>query len=113
MASKPCPFCGETDQDALAYKRSGCPCIYCMTCGAEGPSADNEADATTKWNTRVDPQRDRLVKALKKIRDNPEQHFTYYNRPEEGHSCYFRKGRAKAFQEIAELARDVLEEEKL
>ena len=66
---KPCPFCGgparEPGKDKVRPGRApnprwtvGCAC-WCVTIQRR-----NKKDAIADWNTRVDPLRDRLVKAL-------------------------------------------------
>jgi len=46
---KPCPFCGGINIIHSGFR------MYCHTCGAEGPDADNmdESAATEAWNTRA------------------------------------------------------------
>ena len=65
-ALKPCPFCGEAVD--LTYRAlSGT--IACTRCTAEGPCKSNNTRSIAAWNTRTDPQREQLVKALKQIVD--------------------------------------------
>jgi Lar family restriction alleviation protein len=60
---KPCPFCGGTNIEVAFYNR---PCVVCLTCDANGPSAQwlnpvldhkNEVEEKAKelWNWRTDP----------------------------------------------------------
>lgn len=61
---KPCPFCGESNQNNLDYQygtedREGTPInVVCMGCGACGPwiygtTAEDTYDADTAWNRRT------------------------------------------------------------
>ncbi len=49
-----CPFCKKKKVDVIADTH-GFPNVYCMICGAGGPSANTlELDeAFTLWNTRI------------------------------------------------------------
>jgi Lar family restriction alleviation protein len=47
---KPCPFCGERDLYVTRFPRQ----VRCVSCGAEGPEAQDDDDATEGWNYRVD-----------------------------------------------------------
>lgn len=49
---KECPFCGSRKLEG-----SGCGdprWIKCVTCCAEGPSANSQREARTLWNTRTE-----------------------------------------------------------
>lgn len=72
---KPCPFCGEVREEndestyGLSIGRTKVWWVSCLTCGGvEGPSAKTRTGAIAAWNTRApDPQRQRLVDALKAL----------------------------------------------
>lgn len=56
---KPCPFCGSNETDPINGDRCW---IACLTCWAEGPSADTPEDAAERWNNRSVPEGYYLVK---------------------------------------------------
>ncbi len=60
-----CLFCGESG-DEIHHEHSGAlRWIECGECGARGPEASTEIEATELWNTRaVDAENERLRKAL-------------------------------------------------
>ena len=77
----PCPFCGATAHVADTGNMWAC----CNGCDAEGPVADNEAEAIRLWNIRAVPQtpdavREALQKivgmAAKRLSDHTECHCT-------------------------------------
>lgn len=47
----PCPWCNgsrkETNNSKVGYW------VFCIECGADGPTADNEYEARLAWNTRA------------------------------------------------------------
>lgn len=49
-----CPFCKKKKLDCVADNH-GFPNVYCMVCGAQGPSANSldMKEAFTLWNTRI------------------------------------------------------------
>ena len=50
---KACPFCGGSN---IATVQTDERCyMTCDDCVAEGPLANNEAEAITAWTTRADP----------------------------------------------------------
>jgi Lar family restriction alleviation protein len=63
-ALKPCPFCGEKSDLSI---RSLCGVVVCTVCSAEGPCRGTKKEIIAAWNTRIDPQREQLVKALKAL----------------------------------------------
>ena len=65
-ALKPCPFCGEKSDLSI---RSLCGVVVCTVCSAEGPCRGTKKEIIAAWNTRIDPQRKQLVKALKDSRN--------------------------------------------
>ncbi len=54
---KPCPFCGENEQEIIELGLGGTEdwAIYvrCEYCGAFGPPADSRQGAKETWNERV------------------------------------------------------------
>lgn len=50
-----CPFCGERD---LVYARRDHPkpgvIILCQSCGATGPTGNDQQNACRLWNVRAD-----------------------------------------------------------
>ncbi len=75
---KPCLFCGESG-DEIHHEHSGAlRWIECGECGARGPEASTEIEATELWNTRaVDAGNERLWKALEKIEKEPPSEMAY------------------------------------
>jgi len=65
-ALKPCPFCGEKSDQVLRIGRL-CGVVVCTVCSAEGPCRGTKKEIIAAWNTRIDPQREQLVKALKAL----------------------------------------------
>ena len=63
-ALKPCPFCGEKSDLSI---RSLCGVVVCTVCSAEGPCRGTKKEIIAAWNTRIDPQREQMVKALKAL----------------------------------------------
>ena len=47
---KPCPFCGGTNIDRNCIGKEYW--LYCKTCRAFGPAADNIIGAVEAWNRR-------------------------------------------------------------
>lgn len=45
----PCPFCGSNEISPHTGNRFW---VACLTCWAEGPSADTQAEAAERWNQR-------------------------------------------------------------
>jgi hypothetical protein len=41
--------------------------VVCTVCSAEGPCRGTKKEIIAAWNTRIDPQREQLVKALKAL----------------------------------------------
>lgn len=52
---KPCPFCGENEQDIT--NRESELAIRCQFCGAYGPWADSVVGAKEEWNRREDERK--------------------------------------------------------
>lgn len=50
-----CPFCGSVEIRPWTDDKTGNHIMWCYTCGADGPPADNDADAEERWNRRVTP----------------------------------------------------------
>jgi len=63
-ALKPCPFCGEKSDLSIRSLRG---VVVCTVCSAEGPCRGTKKEIIAAWNTRIDPQREQLVKALKAL----------------------------------------------
>jgi Lar family restriction alleviation protein len=54
---KPCPFCGERDEDAFEYtssQKTGNYRVFCLSCCGSGPKAKSKPMALKAWNNRVD-----------------------------------------------------------
>lgn len=63
---KPCPFCGgEPKMEVLGGKGSDHRTVQCSKCKCDLHWQITEEFAIAAWNTRHDPQRQRLVDALK------------------------------------------------
>jgi len=51
----PCPFCGKTPVDASSPDETPDKyAVQCWNCDAEGPLAEAELRAISKWNLRYD-----------------------------------------------------------
>lgn len=52
---KPCPFCGEKNQNAISTNRMtwGYWFVSCLNCDCKGPNATTEKACIKKWNNRV------------------------------------------------------------
>lgn len=55
---KPCPFCGESEDENILFDSRGsgemlCYFVLCNQCGSEGPWATTKEQALTDWNTRA------------------------------------------------------------
>lgn len=48
----PCPFCGRTDLE-VTHNGTAARWYMCMTCRAEGPAGDSDAEAIEAWNSRA------------------------------------------------------------
>ena len=57
---KPCPFCGG-EADIVVYGATGEHTIECLTCGAEGATEYDKAEAIEAWNTRAERTCSRVV----------------------------------------------------
>ena len=69
-ALKSCPFCqGEAYAFPSKYADVTLWNACCKKCYAAHDGHSNEKSAIAAWNTRTDPQREQLVKALKSIAD--------------------------------------------
>lgn len=50
----PCPFCGDEDELTFGHDvRTDIGAVYCIHCGAEGPSASSQEEAARLWNRRI------------------------------------------------------------
>jgi len=61
-----CPFCGVPMLSAEAQVSDGDFggfLVWCDNCGAEGPTAETEAEAIVAWNRRSDTAKAELVEA--------------------------------------------------
>lgn len=69
-----CPFCGSVEIRPWTDDKTGNHMMWCYTCGADGPLADNDADAEERWNRRVTPPATvaALVEALEECADDLE-----------------------------------------
>ena len=58
IALQPCPFCGHSRRLAFFESKQQSPShrdvwVYCGTCQATGPAAENRREAGNKWNQRT------------------------------------------------------------
>ena len=71
----PNPWCASTNTQMIKH---GYPSdtywVRCM-CGVRGPIARTKKDAIAWWNTRVDPQRQVLVDALKDVKSHCDRYL--------------------------------------
>lgn len=52
--NEPCPFCGAGDDMLTPTGAPGTRAIYCISCGAQGPTERTTALAWSSWNERKD-----------------------------------------------------------
>ena len=52
--NEPCPFCGAGDDMLTPTGTPGTRAIYCISCGAQGPTERTTALAWASWNERKD-----------------------------------------------------------
>lgn len=65
---KPCPFCGSTDIDILAYEEEYHTrrVANCINCGASGSVSDSVEEAIESWNARpIENVKDKEIVRLK------------------------------------------------
>lgn len=49
---EPCPFCRATADQLTPSGLPGCRAIYCIGCGAQGPTERTTALAWARWDER-------------------------------------------------------------
>lgn len=49
---KPCPFCGNADQDDMIVAHTSSWWVSCEQCGAEGITENSHDEAIMSWNKR-------------------------------------------------------------
>ena len=55
MEIKPCPFCGENEQEPMQTE-DGDWYVRCNYCGAQGEQCVKKERSIDTWNTREDPK---------------------------------------------------------
>ena len=48
-----CPFCGSPSAPPDLDGEDGSWAVYCLDCGAKGPTRETKDDAVSAWNQRV------------------------------------------------------------
>jgi Lar family restriction alleviation protein len=60
---RPCPFCGNDDQELLAY--IGLDRVTCGKCGSSGPPKNTDTEKIAAWNKRTERKRTKVNQELK------------------------------------------------